>query len=227
MTASSYIYENEDIVVFFGETSTTRDHLLTNFSQFNFHFIRQVHGTTCIDAQFNPERSEAREADAHFTDASDLALPIQTADCLPVLAWSPSVRQVTAIHAGWRGLVNDIIPKSLQNIAASDLHVWIGPHIHRASFEISLDVAEKIDQNADRHRQDSHQLAKVIFAHDDAEKRYADLTALAHLQLHHLGLNPDHIWTSPINTFVDPNHHSFRREKTSGRQWSWIALKSV
>ncbi|MBR4722841.1 MAG: laccase domain-containing protein, partial [Muribaculaceae bacterium] len=53
------------------------------------------------------------EADALITTLPDVAVGVNTADCVPVLLADTANGIVATIHAGWRGLVNGIIGKTV------------------------------------------------------------------------------------------------------------------
>src|SRR5689334_5762240 len=51
------------------------------------HHVRQVHGTTIVDAPMDPPKAESfAEADGLATTAPGSRIAVKTADCLPVLA---------------------------------------------------------------------------------------------------------------------------------------------
>jgi polyphenol oxidase len=80
--------------------------------------------------------------DALVTGLPGLALAVVTADCLPVLLAGPS--RVAAVHAGWRGLVADIIPRTIELMGETPLFAWIGPAICGRRYEVGDDVAARI-----------------------------------------------------------------------------------
>ena len=50
---------------------------------------------------------------ALVTDQPGVMVAVRTADCVPVLVHDPQRRVVAAIHAGWRGAVVGIVPKTI------------------------------------------------------------------------------------------------------------------
>jgi YfiH family protein len=87
------------------------------------------------------------EGDALVSNHPGIGLTIRTADCLPVLIADPRHRAVAAIHAGWRGVVSEIAPKTVQAMhahfgsAPEDLVVAIGPGIGKCCFEVGPEVS--------------------------------------------------------------------------------------
>jgi YfiH family protein len=190
--------------VFFGEKHQTLDHLKATYRQWQFHTLHQVHGIDVVQSSL-----EVTKADGHWTENHNIAICVQTADCLPVLAWDKDQNRIFSIHAGWRGLVAGILPATFRELRKpSSLVVWIGPHIRHPSFLVREDVVAQFPQK---------------FVNRVNESQYSvDLTAMALDQLHDLGIQD--IETSAIDTHESSQHHSYRREKTPGRQWSFIVF---
>src|SRR5512140_3751438 len=73
-------------------------------------WLRQVHGTTVVEAdtaQDNPE------ADAALARRKGKVCAVLTADCLPLLLCDEAGTVVAAVHAGWRGLCAGVIEATL------------------------------------------------------------------------------------------------------------------
>ena len=110
---------------------------------------RQVHGATVLE--HDGEWSgwlRAGEADGHIARSRGIALTVTVADCVPVFIAHPS-GVVGILHSGWRGTWARIIDVavaalSAKGIAASELHVHLGPAICGRCYEVSADVREKL-----------------------------------------------------------------------------------
>ncbi len=82
-----------------------------------------------------------------ISNVPGIALSIRTADCLPILIADPRNRAVAAIHAGWRGVVSEIAPKTMEAMSVQfdskpeELVIAIGPGIGACCFEVGPDVA--------------------------------------------------------------------------------------
>lgn len=201
---------------FFGSDQANRDNLPKLFPQYQFAYLKQVHGHQIVDA--SPD--QVFEADGHQTTSQKLALCIQTADCLPVLFSNGS--QALAVHAGWRGLVAEIIPKAWQQSLPSDSWaVAVGPHIKRESFEVGQDVAQEIEGCLKKSAPE----LTLLGPHIEPDKFYVDLSLLAKSQIDQ-GPHPlAQFYISPENTFTSNELHSYRRDhKKAGRQISFVAL---
>ncbi len=143
-----------------------------------------------------------------------------TADCLPVLITDKQGRFVSAIHAGWRGLCDGIIEKTVVNICnalnlqSTELLVWLGPCIGKTAFEVGAEVREAfINHDADAKQ------AFTVF-HD----RYlANLHLLALLRL--APFNVAEITVSEHCTFCEPElFYSYRRDGETGRMATLICI---
>ena len=102
---------------------------------------RQIHSDITIDAaDFVP----GCEADAGYTRDSQHLLSVLTADCVPVLLYHPD-GVVSAVHAGWRGIQSEIIPKTLAILPLGTLAV-IGPAIGPCCYEVGEDLAADFEK---------------------------------------------------------------------------------
>ena len=99
--------------------------------------ITQTHSDHC--AVIHYPRLLTR-ADASTTERSQIALSIYTADCLPIIISATNAQSIAAIHAGWRGLYQNIIAKTVNKIPVpgDKLIAWIGPSISQKHYEVSL-----------------------------------------------------------------------------------------
>jgi hypothetical protein len=157
------------------------------------------------------------EGDACFSNQPNHVCVIMTADCLPLLVCNRKGTEVAAIHAGWRGLANDIIANTLTKFSdkPSDLLVWLGPAIGPKAFEVGQDVFDIFT----RH---DHQSA-IAFHPTDTNHYLADIYLLAKQQLAKLGVTQ--IFGGDRCTFNEPDtFFSYRRDGETGRMASMIWL---
>ena len=182
-------------------------------------WLTQTHSTTLLNLK--SDTPSGQDADASWTTLKNTPCIVMTADCLPVLVTDKQGSFVGAIHAGWRGLCDGIIEKSITaistelNIATEQLLVWLGPCIGKQAFVVGAEVrAEFIADNA----QTTH--AFTVY-----QDRYlADLHQLARLRL--APFNLAEISASKHCTFNEEElFYSYRRDGQTGRMASliWIA----
>lgn len=179
-------------------------------------WLEQVHGTRVLDLDhpaFVPE-----EADAVFTRSKGRVCCVMTADCLPVLLTDRAGTVVGAAHAGWRGLLEGVIEKtvSAMNVAPEEVLAWLGPAIGPLAFEVGADVREAF-MSEDRQ-------SETAFGKLHQGKYYADIYKLARRRLERIGVHA--VYGGDLCTFHDDDRFfSFRREKKTGRMASliWMA----
>ena len=174
-------------------------------------FMHQVHkdNITKIDESnkdiYNKE-NPAKETDALITNLKNVPLVIQTADCLPVILYCKETKSMAAIHSGWRGIVQKIIPKTIElmkreyNIDTRTTYAYIGAHIFEKDYEVGEEVA-------------IHFRAKRIIN----EKWHTDNAMESVLQMIDLGLSEENIEVSNLNSYNEI-FYSYRRDgKQVGR----------
>jgi YfiH family protein len=212
----------------------------------------QVHSdiVTLLD-ESNIEETKHIKADGIFTQSS-MPVAIQTADCLPVLFAARRTNAIAAVHAGWRGLHQGILPRTIDafvkaGIRPSELVIAIGPAIGPCCFEVNKDVAEQFDRNwghlwrhMDRQPKfrpwKDKQIPSVKPGRSQAKvgdnDYWLDLDQIARLQLVSTGVPDAQIEDVGLCTYCGPGEFaSFRRATHEGatqkkRQWSWISTRS-
>lgn len=211
-------YEDASVDVFFGKALATRSLIENEFPDIQFMKVQQTHSDIIVPANTN-----LQTADAHWTREKNTALLISTADCMPILIHNNATKTVAAVHAGWKGVCNQITVKSLKALStekstASDFEIWIGPHIMPSSFEVKADVLNQLlaaSYGSDKSR---------YFT--DGDSIHVDLKSIVLSQIsasigfgfNHTELNLDTLTTFFLN--------SYRRDKENlGRNLSFIYLK--
>lgn len=208
-------FESENHFALFGSAALAKSHLASRFPDYRFAFLQQVHGPTVVAG--NP--LTAGDADGHLTGDKNVALVIQTADCVPILMANKN--QICALHAGWRGAAAKIVETAAGLLRAPPDWVAFGPHIQFGSFEVGREVADQLAKAAP----EAESAAAWIQAHVDPQKCFFNLAGLLRAQVH--ACFPDaRIWCSSVNTISDSRYHSYRRDKPDqGRQYSFVVLK--
>jgi polyphenol oxidase len=208
-------------LIFFGDRNSELANIKQEFPNLQFQRLRQTHGLEIFSTTLETV-NEIPEGDAHWTRESNLGLCISTADCIPLFVVDSKTSTIGAIHAGWRG-VRDQIAKALileiQNKCGTrieDLSVFIGPHIQLSSFEVEDPIRESLLGTI----KDSQN----CFLTSGAGKSLVDLNLVIHRQLSELGIAPDRIIGEKVDTKTESRYHSFRRDSIrAGRQLSFIA----
>lgn len=176
----------------------------------------QVHGAEILEVKA-PGRFEGY--DALITDQPNIQLAVTIADCTPILLFDPKTHVVAAIHAGWRGTVQQIVGKTLLKMQETfgslpeNCIAYIGTCIDECSFEVGEDVAEHFD---------------TVYKKWDADKQkfFIDLKKANQDQLLALGVSIDHIEVSSYSTVLNnEDYFSYRLENgLTGRMLATIGM---
>ncbi len=173
-------------------------------------FVRQVHGRDV--ARLTAPAAHPPEADAVVTDVVDLPVAVQTADCVPILLADLTGGQVAAVHAGWRGVVCDVVGAALDEMAATGpVHAWIGPAICPGCYEVSDEVRAEVAA-----------AAPEAYAQTRAGTPAVDVRAGVAGQLMRRGIRAEMVGGC---TFESEDLYSFRRDAVTGRQAAVIVLR--
>lgn len=176
-------------------------------------WLNQVHGIQAVNVVIPDEPTP--EADASFAVIKNNVCVVMTADCLPVLICNRKANKVAAAHAGWRGLVDGVIEKTIESLneKPEDLLVWLGPAIGPDAFEVGEDVYHAFVADLPQ--------AKAAFKANRPGHYLADIYQLARMRLNRMGV--DAIYGGGYCTYTDADHfYSYRRDGKTGRQASLI-----
>jgi YfiH family protein len=184
---------------------------------------RQVHGreVLVLESPVGPGASLSTPADALVSSHPELGCAVRTADCVPILLADRSSGRVAAVHAGWRGVVSNIVAATVERMLAlgsrpEALIGAIGPHISARAFEVGEDVAEQLARASS---------AEAVVVRSPGLKPRVDLHAIVRAQLIGAGLAPDAVQRVIGCTYSEPEaFFSYRRDgQQSGRLLSAIA----
>ena len=193
-------------------------------------WLRQVHGTTVLDADrvpppLRPAAAQSSFGPAPHADGAVTSRPHQpctilTADCLPVLLCDRSGTRVGAAHVGWRGLAGGVLEAAVQRISVEpgQLLAWVGPGIGPEAYEVGAEVVEQfvsLDPDAAR-----------CFAANANGRWQADLCGLARRRLRGAGVEA--IYGGGWCTYTESERFfSHRREAPCGRMATVIWLEEI
>ena len=195
----------------------TRRSLAWPSSEAKIATVRQIHSKNVIVADHS---GELGEADAIVTNTPGITLVIRTADCLPILIADPRNKAVAAVHAGWRGTVQQIVLETVHIMTdrfgarPEDLIVAIGPAIGECCYEVGPEVATQFSPFFPE-RQDLGRRAKI------------GLAEAAIRQLRRNGGSLGQIDSSGLCTrCLGAEFHSYRRDGVAaGRMFSAIGIR--
>ena len=182
-------------------------------------WVHQVHAATVADAT-GPDFHNSLKADALVTTDASQVLSVRIADCVPILLADESGSCVSAVHAGWRGVIAGVIPAAVKAMARPPIAAAIGPCIGFDTFEVGPEVLaefERVFGRAAPSRRESDGKGRV------------DLRAACRIQLRHAGVSDERIDGTDRCTFRDAEEFfSHRRDNgVTGRMAALIAPRSV
>jgi YfiH family protein len=106
-------------------------------------WLRQVHGTVVVDAaSVVPGAPPA--ADAACTRERGVVCAVMAGDCMPVLLAAADGSVVGAAHAGWRGLADGVIERTIEamGVPGEALVAFLGPAIGPKAYEVGAEVRD-------------------------------------------------------------------------------------
>ena len=183
---------------------------------------------------------EPPQADGSFSQEALQSVWVCSADCTPALIGDVRTGQVAAVHAGWRGTAQKIIPIAIQKLQAqgtqlADVRVALGPAIAGEVYQVGTDVAAEVGASLlDAFPLDSldgpalvdrlKSMEQPPILEDDAPACVRlDVRRINELQLLQMGVTADQIAIAPHCTYQQPEYFfSYRRTKERKVQWSGI-----
>lgn len=164
------------------------------------------------------------DCDALYTRAANLLIGVFTADCVPILLYDPMEKLICAIHSGWMGTVKQITAKTLDILVHQEgcdpkqLHAYIGPAIATHSFEVGMEVVEKLQALP------FDPAGFIRFK--SQEKALVDNKGLNREMLLRAGVPKENITMDKNDTFAaNDAFFSYRRDHQCGRHLSFIVQK--
>ena len=172
-------------------------------------WMNQVHSAVVAPAR----RGETPTADALVLRRDDPRAPcaagVLVADCVPLLLATGDGALMAAVHAGRRGMLDGVVPRTLAAFAArgaraDDVWAAIGPSVCGACYEVPEEMRSA---------------AAAIEPDCAATTRWGtpglDVAAGVRAQLRRAGVA--HIADGPWCTVEDRRFFSYRRDGTTGR----------
>lgn len=189
--------------------------------------VQQCHSTNILvinEENYDLSHFQNVECDAIVTNQPGIMVGILVADCYPVLLFDPLQKVVAAIHVGWRGAANGILPKTISclvkdfGINPADLKAAIGPGIGAHRYEVDRPVRDAF-RNGTAHW---NEIAKET----ELGKWQLDLRRSCELQLLAAGIVPAHIDVVEEDTCCHRElFFSYRRDKgQTGRQMGFVLI---
>jgi YfiH family protein len=187
------------------------------FSSNNVVFSYQIHGSEILMAN---KPGNYTGFDSQITNSKGICLAVSIADCTPILIYDAKNRAIAAIHAGWKGTVNEIVSKSLEAMnlnfgtIGEECYAFIGACISQTNFEVGEEVAVNFP-------------LEFKYFNQAKNKYFVDLKAANKAQLLNFGIPNNQIEVSDYCTVSDNDlFFSHRKEQgITGRMMAAIGLK--
>ena len=154
------------------------------------------------------------DCDGLITSNANVVLSLQTADCVPIFMVDKSTGTRALIHAGWRGVVSNIVHtgmKLFQNngIYPEKLHIFLGHAICGNCYEVGNEVANHFLESSKVQRDDGKWCVNL-------HKQIIEQLATFKIQ-------KTQIKASTICTFESSNCCSYRRDgENAGHMFSFF-----
>jgi len=154
---------------------------------------------------FEEVNERITETDALITEIPKVCISVLVADCVPLLFYDPDKQVAAAAHAGWRGTVQSLafkVVEEMKRTFGSDpaaILVGVGPSIGPDSYEVGENVVREVKRNI-------HLDEKKVLIYSTGEKAHFDLWAANRMQLQHAGVDPMHIEIARIDTYQAHEH---------------------
>lgn len=190
----------------------------------------QVHGNDVKVVRDHHDAANTEEKyDALISDLPNTIVGVKTADCVPVLIGDPVKGAYGAVHAGWRGTVESITAKAVEEMAEAfgsepaDLICAIGPAATCRNYEIGQEVIDRFGAN--------FSTGGKYFNATREGHAYVDLHLANKDQLLDCGVREVNVFTAPFCTMDRTDlFFSYRVEKKqygrSGRLMSVVGRGS-
>ena len=235
--SSSILYDNKFKHGFFTK-SVSEKHLpkLSTYLNKNHQYcvLNQIHSHKIVFGS-QTQKGVKIDADGLVCDEFNQNLWIYTADCMPILFADKKRRLVAALHCGRKGLEKGIIKnliKIFDKLGSSreDLLVAIGPSISKSNYTVDKKTLKEFCKKTDnkvlkisrKNIENIFNFRNLIFSKEEGFIQL-DLREYAHMHLLNENIPNKNIDISTLCTY-ESNHefYSWRRNKTSLRQWSFI-----
>jgi polyphenol oxidase len=215
--------------------------------------LKQVHGNVVLTPQEitnklavggNDVEGEGNAALVHgdgiASNNHSQAVWVASADCTPALIADIKTGAVAAVHAGWRGTAQKIIPVAIGRLVATgskleNLRIALGPAIAGEVYQVSTQTAAEVGTTISSvSENDENKIVETLLKQPnspilkDSEpgKVRLDVRRVNVLQMENMGISSEQIAVAPYCTFQTPEYFfSYRREKEKKIQWSGIVSK--
>jgi polyphenol oxidase len=204
-------------------SNSTPDEYQTNFNHLKDRldlqlktiiFPKQIHSNTIHCINQNHDSDQILEGDGLISAVNSYVLGVKVADCAAIYFYDPVTQIVGIAHAGWKGTQLNIVTKLVEafkqnyNCRPSNILTAISPHIQSSAFEVGIEFKS---------------FFSLKYFQTQDGKLYFNMSLCLKDQLIASGINPEHIYTSKLCTYTNPDlFYSYRHNKTTARMVALI-----
>jgi YfiH family protein len=186
--------------------------------------LHQVHGPLVQAVHAGEPFESGMKGDALTSDDPQRVIAIRVADCVPILLSSDDGKFVAAVHAGWRGVIANVVGSTVARLRERggalphSLVAAVGPCIGFDAFEVGPEVVVEFER--------AFGAGASVRRTDDGKGR-VDLREAVKRQLREAGLREDRIDMTDRCTWRDGDEFfSHRRDRgITGRMCAMIASR--
>ncbi|MDX6286776.1 MAG: purine-nucleoside/S-methyl-5-thioadenosine phosphorylase / adenosine deaminase [Frankiales bacterium] len=176
-------------------------------------WMDQVHGDR-VAVVTEPRGAAVAATDALVTSSPGLVLAVLVADCVPVMLVDETAEVVGVAHAGRRGLVAGIVPRTLDVMATlgsnpANVHVRLGPAICGRCYEVAAELRDEVE-------------AAVPGSASTTGSGMPGIDIKAGLRTQLLGVGDIH--DDVVCTVESTEHYSYRRDGVTGRFAGFVKI---
>lgn len=195
-------------------------------SGIRLQWLNQVHGTHVVQVSSVSRTLRLKTGDSAVVFDRGFGAVVMTADCLPVFFTNAAGSVAAVAHAGWRGLLNGVLEKTVDStgVSPADLMAWMGPAIAPCHFEVGLEVRDAFLGHPQWGQQFVPGLTSAFISSPlHAGKFMMDIYAVARARLLNAGVQ--FVGGGGLCTVCEERRFfSYRRDRSTGRMASLIYL---
>lgn len=189
--------------------------------QIHSNEVMVVDGTNCGEGYFLPHKFSC---DGYVTKEKNIALGVKIADCVPILLEDSKNCVISAVHAGWRGTVQEILSVAVEKMLLlgaekENIKAIIGPSICMDCYEVGEDFYRGVCGILGKSVTD------MFVRVDNYEKHHADLVSLNEYILKNAGILAENIEKSNLCTCCKKDEF-FTHRGQNGIRGTLLALIS-
>ncbi|MBS0620692.1 MAG: peptidoglycan editing factor PgeF [Verrucomicrobia bacterium] len=174
----------------------------------------QVHGAEIKKVEDIPKKLP--QCDGLMTNEPNLGLMVMHADCQAALFYDPIHQAFAAIHAGWRGNVQNIYQKTVEKMQRA---------FHSKPEDLLVGISPSLGPDHAEFKNYAEELPEAFWPFQTKPAHF-DLWEIARSQLEESGILPHHIEIASICTFAaHDDYFSYRREQLTGRHGTVAFLR--